>query len=136
VSAVCPPDPPSSGEPDPLFDKILNALSRFAPAETPGGLLYHYTTAEGFLGIVNSGSLRGTSIRCMNDPAETRYGQLAGYLKVELRKAGGALLSLDGAKGLRECPTPGCRRPNGLGCFTGAARPSGATRAPFHSRNT
>jgi hypothetical protein len=36
----------------------------------PKGLLYHYTTLDGFVGIVDSDSLRATHIRYMNDSKE------------------------------------------------------------------
>jgi hypothetical protein len=36
----------------------------------PRGLLYHYTTIEGFLGILESDSIRATHIRYMNDSQE------------------------------------------------------------------
>jgi hypothetical protein len=36
----------------------------------PKGLLYHYTTADGFLGMLESDSIRATHIRYMNDSKE------------------------------------------------------------------
>lgn len=36
----------------------------------PRGLLYHYTTVEGFLGILDSGCLRATHIRYLSDSRE------------------------------------------------------------------
>jgi hypothetical protein len=38
--------------------------------ETPKGLLYHYTTLEGLLGIVKSEAIRATHIRYLNDASE------------------------------------------------------------------
>jgi hypothetical protein len=40
--------------------------------EEPKGLLYHYTTAEGLLGILDTGSLRATHARYMNDRTELK----------------------------------------------------------------
>jgi predicted DNA-binding antitoxin AbrB/MazE fold protein len=37
--------------------------------------LYHYTTAEGFKGIVESQEIWATSIKCLNDPSEFYYGR-------------------------------------------------------------
>lgn len=39
-------------------------------SRTPKGLLYHYTSLEGFLGIIESDCLRATHIRYMNDSKE------------------------------------------------------------------
>jgi len=41
-----------------------------ANPERPKGLLYHYTTLEGFVGILDSDNLRATHIRYMNDSKE------------------------------------------------------------------
>ena len=40
--------------------------------EEPKGLLYHYTTPEGLLGILKSGSIRATHVRYLNDQTELR----------------------------------------------------------------
>jgi hypothetical protein len=42
-------------------------------ADTPKGLLYHYTTLSGLLGIVNSRTLWASDIRYMNDSAELKH---------------------------------------------------------------
>lgn len=36
--------------------------------------VYHYTSAEGLLGIVGSGQLRATDLRYLNDTSELHYG--------------------------------------------------------------
>lgn len=41
--------------------------------DTPKGLLYHYTTLTGLLGIVGSAKLWASDIRYMNDSAELRH---------------------------------------------------------------
>ena len=41
--------------------------------DTPG-LAYHYTSAEAFLSIINSGCLRASSTHVLNDRSETVYG--------------------------------------------------------------
>jgi hypothetical protein len=40
--------------------------------EAPEELLYHYTTPEGFLGILKSESIRATHVRCLNDRTELK----------------------------------------------------------------
>lgn len=41
----------------------------------PKGPLYHYTTQQGFLGIIRSGRFWATHTRFLNDPGEILYGQ-------------------------------------------------------------
>jgi len=41
--------------------------------EEPRGLLYHYTTPEGLLGIMKSGSIRATHVRYLNDKTELKH---------------------------------------------------------------
>ena len=41
--------------------------------DTPKGLLYHYTTLTGLLGIVGSKKLWASDIRYMNDSAELKH---------------------------------------------------------------
>jgi nucleoid-associated protein YejK len=57
----------------------------------PRGLLYHYTTVEGFLGILESDSIRATHIRYMNDSQEFvdalgHMGTLVGELVSEFER--------------------------------------------------
>src|ERR1035441_6428079 len=45
-------------------------LNQIKISAKPKGLLYHYTTLEGLIGILDSDSLRATHIRYMNDSKE------------------------------------------------------------------
>ncbi len=54
----------------------------------PKGLLYHYTTLEGLLGIINTPSIRATHIRYMNDPSEFRDAFEQRYTKVLIDSIG------------------------------------------------
>lgn len=58
------------------FEEIDRKLTTewLAPAGPPDDVLYHYTSAEGALGILGSHTLRGTSAGYMNDTSEIRYG--------------------------------------------------------------
>ncbi|MEE4137625.1 MAG: DUF2971 domain-containing protein [Desulforhopalus sp.] len=54
----------------------MDAIGRLTEtlfADTPKGLLYHYTTLSGMLGIVGSCSLWASDIRYMNDSAELKH---------------------------------------------------------------
>ncbi len=53
--------------------ETLGRLTETLFAETPRGLLYHYTTLSGMVGIVGSRSLWASDIRYMNDSAELRH---------------------------------------------------------------
>src|ERR1041385_7107441 len=46
---------------------------RWAEPQLPA-LLYHYTTAGGFAGIVETGEVRGTNFNFLNDSTEMVYG--------------------------------------------------------------
>lgn len=48
---------------------------RRAQTRPSRSLLYHYTTAEGFLGIVETGSVWATDIRFLNDTAEFTFAR-------------------------------------------------------------
>lgn len=52
-----------------MIDDIIQRLY----AETIRDTLYHYTTLQGLLGIVDSGVLRASDIRYMNDSTELRH---------------------------------------------------------------
>ena len=52
---------------------MIDDIIRRQYAATPTGTLYHYTSLSGLLGIVNSGHLRASDIRYMNDSAELRH---------------------------------------------------------------
>jgi len=56
-------------------------------SEMPKGLLYHYTTLSGLLGIVHSRSLWASDIRYMNDSAELRHAADLIRLEVQERTA-------------------------------------------------
>ena len=45
------------------------SLTEFKP-----GCVYHYTTADGFAGIVNDGFVRATNFSFLNDPSEVKHG--------------------------------------------------------------
>jgi hypothetical protein len=48
--------------------------------------VYHYTTAAGFVGIVQDGLIRATNFSFLNDPSEVRYGtDLARELLSEMK---------------------------------------------------
>jgi hypothetical protein len=51
----------------------------------PQGLLYHYTTIEGLLGIVKSSSLRASHVRYLNDLAEFKNAFEYTYLDVLIK---------------------------------------------------
>lgn len=52
-----------------MIDDILRRLYATLPSDT----LYHYTSLSGVLGIVESGHLRASDIRYMNDSTELRH---------------------------------------------------------------
>ena len=53
--------------------KEIEALNKELYADVPQGVLYHYTTFTGLLGIVKSRALWASDIRYMNDSAELRH---------------------------------------------------------------
>lgn len=52
-----------------MIDDIIQRLY----ANEPGSTLYHYTSLSGLLGIVDSGHLRASDVRYMNDSTELRH---------------------------------------------------------------
>jgi hypothetical protein len=50
--------------------------------ERPKGLLYHYTSLEGLLGIIESQSIRATHIRYLNDRSELRNAFENRYVEI------------------------------------------------------
>ncbi len=52
---------------------MIESITARMFAEHPRDTLYHYTSLGGLLGIVNSGKLRASDIRYMNDSAELRH---------------------------------------------------------------
>ncbi|MDR3629774.1 MAG: DUF2971 domain-containing protein [Desulfocapsaceae bacterium] len=67
----------------------IGTLTETLFADTPKGLLYHYTTLSGLLGIVRSRTLWASDIRYMNDSAELRHTADLIRLEVQDRIAGG-----------------------------------------------
>ena len=53
--------------------KEIEVLTKELYADVPQGVLYHYTTFTGLLGIVKSRALWASDIRYMNDSAELRH---------------------------------------------------------------
>lgn len=64
--------------------KEIESLTRELYADTPHGVLYHYTTFTGLLGIVRSRTLWASDIRYMNDSAELRH--TADLIGTEIRE--------------------------------------------------
>jgi hypothetical protein len=60
-----------------LVEFAIRALRSASDAETPP-ILWHYTTAEGLIGIVQNQRLWMSHVTCMNDSEEYRHG--LGYL--------------------------------------------------------
>jgi hypothetical protein len=56
-----------------IEDLIQDAYTAMRPKDSPPHVLHHYTDATGFLGIVESGSLRATHIAFMNDATEYKH---------------------------------------------------------------
>src|SRR5512133_1541887 len=68
--------------------KAIEILSKALYADIPQGVLYHYTTFSGLLGIVGSRSLWASDIRYMNDSAELKH--TADLLRTEINRRLGA----------------------------------------------
>ncbi len=64
--------------------KEIEKLTSKLYADIPQGVLYHYTTFTGLLGIVRSRALWASDIRYMNDSAELRH--TADLINVEVRE--------------------------------------------------
>jgi hypothetical protein len=64
--------------------KEIEILNKALYADIPQGVLYHYTTFTGLLGIVKSRALWASDIRYMNDSAELRH--TADLISVEVRE--------------------------------------------------
>lgn len=52
---------------------MISAITRSLFTQAPSETLYHYTSLSGCLGIVDSGELRASDIRYMNDSTELRH---------------------------------------------------------------
>ena len=64
--------------------KEIEILNKALYADIPQGVLYHYTTFAGLLGIVKSRALWASDIRYMNDSAELRH--TAELINMEVRE--------------------------------------------------
>ena len=53
-----------------LVDQMVRELEKLVPLVRfePAGVLYHYTSASGLLGILESSTIRATHYRYLNDP--------------------------------------------------------------------
>lgn len=69
--------------------QAIKSLTEKLYADIPKGLLYHYTTLKGLLGIVNSSSLWASDITYMNDSAELKHSADLISLEVQDRIAKG-----------------------------------------------
>jgi hypothetical protein len=72
---------------------IQEWMSRFAPSAAKH--LYHYTTGENLIRIIESGKLWSTQIACLNYPAEVRYAVEELHRRVRERRAGPHRLYVD-----------------------------------------
>ncbi|WP_439100891.1 DUF2971 domain-containing protein [Congregibacter sp.] len=52
---------------------MIDAISHRLFTQPPVNTLYHYTSLSGLMGIVESGALRASDIRYMNDSTELRH---------------------------------------------------------------
>lgn len=55
-----------------LHERLLR--HSLVPEVVQGQIIYHYTTAAGLLGILQTGTLRGTNAGFLNDSSEIAYG--------------------------------------------------------------
>lgn len=62
----------------------IGQLTETLFADTPKGLLYHYTTLSGLTGIVRSRTLWASDIRYMNDSAELKHS--ADLIRLEVQE--------------------------------------------------
>lgn len=67
----------------------IGQLTRRLFSDNPKGLLYHYTTLTGLLGIVGSQKLWASDVRYMNDSAELKHAADLIRLEVQRRLAEG-----------------------------------------------
>jgi hypothetical protein len=62
----------------------IGRLTKTLFADIPKGLLYHYTTLNGLLGIVRSRTLWASDVRYMNDSAELKHS--ADLIRLEVQE--------------------------------------------------
>jgi hypothetical protein len=82
-------------------NSFLLSITRQITQRVPG-LFWHYTTAEGFLGIVASKKLRASHITAMNDAYEYRYGANSLAQAISFRLNGQSGISAD-SRSMLEC---------------------------------
>ena len=58
-----------------LFLRLISSAVRRPSSPNPPETVFHYTTAEGLYGIVESGQLWATDARYLNDSSEVEYGR-------------------------------------------------------------
>jgi hypothetical protein len=81
-------------DPDPLetqpgtlnhYSSFISRASEKLSSEPAEKVVWHYTTGEGLIGIIESGSIYATQIACLNDNTEMRYS--SSLLRKELLEA-------------------------------------------------
>ncbi|MGD0836586.1 MAG: DUF2971 domain-containing protein [Polyangia bacterium] len=72
---------------DPLIDRCAAWMKAQSGNQEHPSLLYHFTDADGLVGILNSRNLRASLITSLNDCSEVQYGiELAEEVLAERRK--------------------------------------------------
>ena len=64
---------PEIGSRDRYLPFAVELLNKLNWKPDPNRLIWHYTTAAGLMGIVESGSIFATQVSCLNDATEIRY---------------------------------------------------------------
>lgn len=72
---------------------IKEWMPRFAPSAAMH--LYHYTTGDNLIRIIESGKLWSTQITCLSDTAEVRYAVEELHRRVRARRSGAHQLYID-----------------------------------------
>jgi len=57
------------------FERYVAGVGTQVPVVAPPRVVYHYTSADGFSGILTQRLLRATNFSFMNDPSEVGYGR-------------------------------------------------------------
>ena len=65
------------------FGEAFDCLTRLRLWE-PKKLLYHYTDADGVLGIVRSGELRASDVLYVNDSSELEYAREVMWCEIRM----------------------------------------------------
>jgi hypothetical protein len=53
---------------------VTSEVKKFLHPPPPSGVLWHYTSGDGLVGIIETGKLWTTQVSCVNDSTELRYG--------------------------------------------------------------